>query len=62
MKTIYIIWYKSEYSEGPCFNGKDTFWTTDYNNALDYKYELEEHSKGLGENATFSIVRFEVKE
>lgn len=62
MKTIYIIWYKSEYREGPCFDGRDTFWTTDYNKALDYKVELEENAVSLGEDATFSIVRLEVKE
>jgi hypothetical protein len=62
MKTIYIVWYKSEHNEGPCFRGRVPFWTTDYNNALDYKCELEENCKGLGESATFSVVRFEVKE
>jgi len=39
-----------------------TFWTTDYNNAVDYKRELEENTKSLSESATFNIVRFEVKE
>ena len=62
MKTIYMIWYKSEYSEGLCFNGRDPFWTTDYNNAVDYKRELEENTKSWGESATFNVVRFEVKE
>lgn len=64
MKPIYIIWYKSEYNEGACFSGRDIFWTTDYKSALDYKIELEENAVSLsfGEDATFSIVRFEVKE
>lgn len=62
MKTIYIIWYKSEYGEGACFRGRDTFWTTDYAKALDYKKELEENAVGLDDYATFSIVSFNLEE
>lgn len=62
MKTIYIIWYKSEHAEGPCFRGRDTFWTTDYTKALDYKIELEDNAVGLDEYATFSVVSFNLEE
>lgn len=62
MKTIYIIWYESDYAEGACFEGKNTFWTTDYNKALDFKIELEEHAVNLGEDAKYSVVSFEVKD
>lgn len=62
MKTIYIIWYKSEYSEGPCFRGKDTFWTMDVNSAKDYMEELKEYSEDIREDALFSIVSFKLEE
>lgn len=61
MKTVYIIWYKSEYNEGACYRGRDIFWTTDYNFALEYKNELEDNADNMDEEAKFSIVSFEVK-
>ena len=62
MKTIYIIWYNSEYSSGLCFRGRDIFWTTDYTKALDYKKELEETAVNLDDYITFSVFRSEVEE
>lgn len=62
MKTIYMIWYKSKHNQGPCYRGREPYWTTDVNSAKDYMEELKEYSKDFREDATFSIVSFNAEE
>lgn len=62
MKTIYMIWYKSKHNQGPCYRGREPYWSTDENSAKDYMEELKEHSKYLLEDATFKIVSFNLAE
>ena len=59
--NIYVItwhefWENLSNPEGViCFDGRDVFQTTDLNKAKEYKIQLEDNAKDLGEEGEFKI-------
>lgn len=62
MKTVYMIWCKDLNDEGPCFLGKDVFWSTDYTQAIELKSEIEYYRKDLNPRPSYDIISSQVKD